>query len=212
MHYQHYCGPEGYGFSGHHHRRSGFGPFGRSRRGPGGGGFGFGRMFRDGDLKLIVLALIEHEPRHGYDIIKALEGRSGGFYSPSPGVVYPTLTYLEEVGYVTASADGAKRVYTIAEAGIEHLDKSREHVEAVLDQMEAFGEKMQRAKRWFDQGEDSPDEREPTSAAMKDLDQARQRLRALIVAATEGTEADQVRVAEILQRAADEVLGKKPSN
>ena len=213
MHYPYNCGPEGYAFGGRH-GRGGFGPFGRSRRGRGGGGFRFGRMLGDGDLKLIALALIEQEPRHGYDIIKALEERSGGFYSPSPGVVYPTLTYLEEVGYVTATPDGTKRVYTIAETGAAHLNENRTHVEAILDQMEAFGEKMQSAKRWFDQGEDGSEHRpsEPQSEAIKELDQARRRLRALIVAATEGTEADQLRVAEILQRAADEVLGKKTAN
>ena len=76
-----------------------------------------GKMLADGDLRLIVLALLDEGPRHGYDIIKALEEKSGGLYSPSPGVVYPTLTYLEEAGYATASTDGNKRVYTITDAG-----------------------------------------------------------------------------------------------
>src|SRR5262249_28874535 len=58
-----------------------------------------GKMLADGDLRLIVLVLLEDGPRHGYDIIKALEEKSSGIYSPSPGVVYPTLTYLEEAGY-----------------------------------------------------------------------------------------------------------------
>src|SRR5947209_2749977 len=70
-----------------------------------------GRMLADGDLRLIVLVLLEDSPRHGYDVIKALEERSGGIYSPSPGVVYPTLTYLEEAGYATAASEGNKRVY-----------------------------------------------------------------------------------------------------
>src|SRR5882762_4815796 len=61
-----------------------------------------GKMLADGDLRLIVLVLLEDGPRHGYDVIKALEERSSGIYSPSPGVVYPTLTYLEEAGYTTA--------------------------------------------------------------------------------------------------------------
>jgi DNA-binding PadR family transcriptional regulator len=217
MNYRDGCGPGGYGFGGRHHRRHSFGPFGfefGGRGGPGGGGFRFGRMLRDGDLRLIALALIEQEPRHGYDIIKALEERSGGFYSPSPGVVYPTLTFLEEAGYVTASAEGNKKIYAISEAGKAHLDENRETVDAVFEQMEAFARKMERARKWFDWAEGSWEDRpseKPTSEAMKGLDQARRRLRALIVAATEGSEDDQRKVTEVLQRAADEILGKGPA-
>jgi DNA-binding PadR family transcriptional regulator len=209
MHYRYSCGPEAFFFASRHRRHRGFGPFGRG--GPGGGSFRFGRMLGDGDLRLIALALIEQEPRHGYDIIKALEERSGGFYSPSPGVVYPTLTYLEEAGQVTATADGNKKIYTISEAGIAHLNENREAVEAMLEQMEVFGHKMDRARQWFQKEEVVWEERDskPQSEAMAELDQARRRLRALIVAATEGSEEDQKRVAEILRRAADEVLGKR---
>src|SRR3954462_11675737 len=88
-------------------RRAGAG-FGATMRG--------GKMLADGDLRLIVLVLLEEAPRHGYDIIKALEQRSSGIYSPSPGVVYPTLTYLEEANYATAASEGNKRVYSITEA------------------------------------------------------------------------------------------------
>ena len=215
MHYRHHCGPGAYFFGGRHGRRGGFGPFGGGfGRGPGGGGFRFGRMLGDGDLRLIALALIEQEPRHGYDIIKALEERSGGFYSPSPGVVYPTLTYLEEAGQVTTTADGNKKIYTITDAGKAHLDDNRGEVDALLDQMQAFAHKMERVREWFG-GEDWSWEEKPSkpqSEAMKELDQARRRLRALIVAATEGSEEDQKRIAAILKRAADEVLGKDKSN
>lgn len=213
MHYRYGCGPRDFRFGGRHSGR-GFGPFGfefGGRGGPGGGGFRFGRMLRDGDLRLIALALIEQEPRHGYDIIKALEERSGGFYSPSPGVVYPTLTFLEEAGYVTAASEGNKKVYSISEAGKAHLDENRETVAAIFDQMESFAEKMQRARKWFDWAEGSWQERpgdEPQTETLKELDQARRRLRALILAATEGTEDDQRKVTEALRRAADEILGK----
>ena len=88
--------------------RGGFGPFGHGFRGGGRGGGGdflrAGRMLGDGDLRLIALLLLEEQPRHGYDIIRALEERSSGSYSPSPGVVYPTLTFLEEAGYVTSAS------------------------------------------------------------------------------------------------------------
>src|SRR5262245_12672047 len=90
-----------------------------------------GKMLADGDLRLIVLVLLEEAPRHGYDIIKALEERSSGIYSPSPGVVYPTLTFLEEAGYATSSNDGNKRVYSITEPGRAYLKENREAADAV---------------------------------------------------------------------------------
>src|ERR1700749_3387772 len=95
---------------GRHHRHGG-----RHGRGDFGGGdtMRAGRMLAQGDLRLLALALIAEQPSHGYEIIKVLEDKTGGWYAPSPGVVYPTLTYLEEAGYVTVQADGAKRLYTI---------------------------------------------------------------------------------------------------
>ena len=90
-------------------RRGRFGGFG-GRHGGFGGRFGEGgedfmrarRMLAQGDLRLVALALIAEAPRHGYEIIKLLEEKTSDWYSPSPGIVYPTLTYLEEAGYVTA--------------------------------------------------------------------------------------------------------------
>src|SRR6188472_98465 len=81
-----------------------------------------GRMLAQGDLRLIALALIAEQPRHGYEIIKVLEDKTAGWYSPSPGIVYPTLTYLEEVGYLTAQPEGAKRLYTITPERRAHLE------------------------------------------------------------------------------------------
>src|SRR3979411_2256567 len=77
--------------------------------GLGGRGFFGGRKLGSGELQLVILALLEERPRHGYEIIKALEETSKGFYAPSPGMVYPALTYLEEVGEATAEADGRKK-------------------------------------------------------------------------------------------------------
>ena len=83
-----------------------------------------GRMLAQGDLRLLALALIAEQPRHGYEIIKVLEEKTEGWYAPSPGIVYPTLTYLEEAGYVTAQADGAKRLYTITGEGRAYLERT----------------------------------------------------------------------------------------
>lgn len=98
-------------------------------RGAGGGGpwrGGGGRMFEQGDLKLVVLRLLEDKPRHGYDIIKALEEHSGGLYSPSPGAVYPTLQLLEELGQARAVDEGGgRKIYEITDAGRAYLAAHR---------------------------------------------------------------------------------------
>ena len=99
-----------------------------------------GRMLAQGDLRLIALALIEQEPRHGYEIIKLVEEKTAEWYSPSPGIVYPTLTYLEEAGYVTASAEGSKKLYTITDEGRAYLAANRELVDVVLARLAAVGE------------------------------------------------------------------------
>ena len=101
-----------------------------------------GRMLAQGDLRLLALALIAEQPRHGYEIIKVLEEKTAGWYAPSPGIVYPTLTYLEEAGYVTAQADGAKKLYTITGEGRAYLEENRAFVDAVLERLEAVGERV----------------------------------------------------------------------
>jgi DNA-binding PadR family transcriptional regulator len=114
-------------------RGGGFG----GRDGHGGpAGRGFGRVFDHGDLRLVVLALIGEAPRHGYEIIKAIEERVAGSYSPSPGVIYPTLTLLQELGQVTSEEQGGKKLYTITDEGRRHLEASKPAVEAVLARMQ----------------------------------------------------------------------------
>ncbi|MFO1038083.1 MAG: PadR family transcriptional regulator [Geminicoccaceae bacterium] len=98
-----------------------------------GRGRGRGRMFESGDLRLIVMQLLADRPRHGYEIIKALEERVGGGYSPSPGVVYPTLTLLEELGHATVSEERAgRRLYALTEEGRTALEASRSTLDAIL--------------------------------------------------------------------------------
>src|SRR5215472_8533618 len=96
---------------------------GRRHRHHRGGRFGLGRLFAHGDLRLVILHLIAEQPRHGYDIIKAIEDQVGGTYSPSAGVVYPTLTMLEELGHVTVSiSNGSKKLHIITAEGQAYLD------------------------------------------------------------------------------------------
>ena len=138
------------------HRRHGFGFGGRPGFG-GGDMIRAGRMLATGDLRLIALALIAEQPRHGYEIIKVLEEKTSGWYSPSPGIVYPTLTYLEEVGYVTAQSEGAKRLYTITDEGRAHLEANRDLADTVLDRLAAIGERVARWRRMS--GRDDEDRR-----------------------------------------------------
>ncbi|MTV31771.1 PadR family transcriptional regulator [Rhodoblastus acidophilus] len=120
-------------------RGGGRGPFGRGGPGGGhGGGRERKRMFEGGELRMVMLLLIEQEPRHGYDIIRELEARTGGAYAPSAGVIYPTLTLLEETGLVAAQASGAKKLYAITDEGQAELDKSRAEAEAALARLEAL--------------------------------------------------------------------------
>jgi DNA-binding PadR family transcriptional regulator len=101
-----------------------------------GGGFGrrggrLGRFLEHGDLRLLVLDLLNQQPRHGYDIIKAIETLTGGAYAPSPGVIYPTLTLLEELGQAEASAEGAKKCYHITDAGRTALAENQAGLAAI---------------------------------------------------------------------------------
>src|SRR3984885_3967400 len=110
-------GPPGGFFGFGHHFGEGFGP-----RGAGRGGFGPGRKLGSAHLQLLLLALLAEKPSHGYELIKAVEERSSGYYSPSPGMVYPALTYLEEIGYASVALEGTRKLYTITDEGRAYLD------------------------------------------------------------------------------------------
>ena len=133
------------------HRRGRFGGFGGRHGGFGGSGgedlMRARRMLVQGDLRLVALALIAEAPRHGYEIIKLLEEKTADWYSPSPGIVYPTLTYLEEAGYVTAATEGSKKLYTITDEGRSYLEGNRDLVNVVLDRLAALGERVNRWRR-----------------------------------------------------------------
>jgi DNA-binding PadR family transcriptional regulator len=95
------------------------------------------RFFAHGDLRLVILRLIAEKPRHGYEIIKEIEERVAGAYSPSPGVIYPTLTLLEELGYVAVSpGEGARKLHTITDAGRTFLAANGPAVDALFARME----------------------------------------------------------------------------
>lgn len=102
---------------------------------------GRGRMFEQGDLRYVILRLLEEKPRHGYDIIKDLEERSGGAYSPSPGTVYPTLTLLEDQGFARArEEEGGRKIYEITEEGRKHLAEHSTTVDDIFSRISRFVE------------------------------------------------------------------------
>ncbi len=112
-----------------------------------------GRKLGSSELQLVILALIEERPRHGYEIIKALEETSKGFYTPSPGMVYPALTYLEELGCATVETEGTKKLYQITDAGRAMLEDNRVMVDAILAQLARVGSKMERVRQMFTRDE-----------------------------------------------------------
>lgn len=117
----------GFGHGRHGHERHG---------GGGGGGRGRRRMFDGGELKLVLLRLIADQPRHGYDLIREVEERTGGAYAPSPGVVYPTLTLLADMGLIEeASEGGSRKLFAITEAGTAHLAENEADVAALFERL-----------------------------------------------------------------------------
>ena len=154
------------------------------------------------DLQLLILALLSEKPAHGYELIKALSDRSGGYYHPSPGMVYPALTYLEEIGYASFESEGTRKLYSITDAGRAHLEENRSFADTILAQLKWVGEKMGAMRNAFSSEADSGD------AMSTKLRAARARLRAALMETRGASEEEQRRVADILDRAADEIRRK----
>lgn len=169
----------------HHHRyesllRGSHGGGGRGSRGP--------KMFDAGALRFVVLKLIAEQPRHGYELMKEIEERAGGGYSPSPGVIYPLLSMLEDLGHVVVTQDGQKKLHTITPEGTAFLEANRALVEAVQARMPGGGH----------------------AHGSSGLRQSMHALKAVVIErAREGEPGDPrlERILAILQRAADEIRG-----
>lgn len=149
-----------------------------------------GRLFEQGDLKYVILRLLEEKPRHGYEIIKELEGRFGGSYVPSPGTVYPTLTMLEDLGYARAvPEEGGKKVYEITDEGRKYLAEHSTTVDDIFERIAKFVEGF-------------------TDTPMMELNQAFQRLARTTYKTATGHLGEKEmleRLRDIIRRAADEV-------
>jgi DNA-binding PadR family transcriptional regulator len=111
------------------------------RHGGHGGPGGAGKFFDSSDLRYLILHLISDTPRHGYEIIKLIESQSSGAHTPSPGIIYPTLTMLEEMGLAAVAVDGTRKLYAITEDGKRELKSNRGQVNAVLARMREAGER-----------------------------------------------------------------------
>jgi len=161
----HGCGKRGFAtgipeglFAGGKGFRGSWGPFHFDfDDGPGGGGWGGGRrhgrrdrkrMFEAGELRLVLLKLIADQPRHGYELIKAIEELTEGDYAPSPGVVYPTLTMLEDIGFILErKSKDSKKIYEATDEGRTHLAENEEEIDDLLERLEGHGRTRRHGQR-----------------------------------------------------------------
>ena len=201
-------------------RHGGFGfGFGGRHGFPGGldhAAFGRGRKLGAADLQLLLLALLAEKPSHGYELIKALDERSNGYYVPSPGMVYPALTYLDEIGHASVEAEGSKKRYSITEAGLTHLEGNRAAVDALFAQLAWIGKRMEDMRRAMS-GAPGDDEsadfdapgafrgRGRHAAGTPEVRQARRNLKTALVEKSGASASEQRRIVEILERAATEI-------
>lgn len=183
--------------------------------GLGGRGLRSGRKLGGKDLQLLVLALLAEAPAHGYELIRKIEERSAGFYTPSPGVVYPALTYLEELGQAEVEVAGNRKCYSITDIGLGRLNAHRDVANELFAELARIGARMERAQRAFEHGERDDEEIDSAAdvlpAEAGDSHDEVHVARLMLKRALHGTlphcSATQlVRVAEILRRAADEIV------
>ena len=187
---------------GRHGGRHRFGRGGHGFFGRGGDDFPGARRLSSQDLQLVILALLADKAAHGYELIKIIEERSEGFYTPSPGVIYPALTYLEEVGHASVAQDGGRKLYSITPQGEAYLAEQRGTADAILQALSRIGRRMDEVREAFagvsDLDADASDE----------LHRARHNLKRALRSKHGSDSAEARRIAGILERAAAEILGK----
>jgi DNA-binding PadR family transcriptional regulator len=183
----------------------------------GAAGMRMGRFLSSDELQLVILRLLSEKPRHGYEIIKAIEEHTSGVYAPSPGVVYPALTYLEEVSYAVSQAEGAKKLFQITQAGSEYLEKNRERAAMILDRLRFHGEKMAYVHEQMEQeeaageywagamGARGKDEWRELKAEFHEI---RRALKSAIYEKLGASSEEKRRVLEVLRKAIAEIRGK----
>lgn len=173
-----------------------------------------GRKFGSEELQLMLLALLKEQPSHGYELIKALETRSNGYYCPSPGMVYPALTYLEELDYAAVEVHGNRKRYHLADAGLVFLEANRDRIELLFAGLKHAARKM----AWVKQALTDEAAAEPgavgASGWLPEFVEARRAMKMALFQRSEASIAEQRRIAAILKRATSEILdvGYTPSN
>jgi DNA-binding PadR family transcriptional regulator len=186
-------------------RRHGVHGFGRAFGGGfmGGDGVPPGRKLSTAELQLVLLSLLSEQPAHGYELIRILEERSGGFYTPSPGMIYPALTYLDEIGHAVATADGNRKLYAITESGRAHLAANKDQADMILTALARIGGRMADIREAFSGLQDADPQ------ASDDLHHARHALKHALYR-SRGCSADEARrIARILAAATAEILRKE---
>jgi DNA-binding PadR family transcriptional regulator len=171
--------------------------------GMGGRAFRAGRRLASGDLQLVLLALLAERPSHGYELIKALEERSDGFYSPSPGMVYPALTWLEEMSYASVTAEGVKKLYSITDAGRAYLAENQDAADAMLSQLEHVGRKMGRLREALGGIEEDED------TDWRELEAVRRELKRALREKRRSSPEEKSRVIAILTQALEQIRGRR---
>ena len=203
-------GSRGHGGGHHDHssHRHGHGRHGGPGRFEGGfasaGGFRAGRKLSSGDLQLLILALLARQAAHGYELIRTIEELSGGFYAPSPGMIYPALTYLDEIGHATSEADGNKKLFRITETGRAALEADRAGADRILEDFARIGSKMG-AVRDVIEGRGPASGEDPEAHGHHALEIARQAIKTSLFHKRGCSPQEATRLADILRRAVEEI-------
>ena len=195
---------------GRHRGHQGFGHFGRGFMeggGMGGRGFGMGRKLALGTCSSSSSSCSTRNHATATKSSRSSDERSKGFYVPSPGMVYPALTYLEEIGHATVAVDGARKLYSITESGKEHLAKNLSTADALFTQFGRVGERMDRVRRALD-AEESGEEPEHERRGSRELHRARRDLKLALADKWHSSREEQQRIAAILARATAEITGR----
>jgi len=161
-----------------------------------------GRKFEAADLQLVILSILAEHSAHGYELIKTIEERSGGFYTPSPGVIYPALTYLSDIGHASVEQAGTRKLYTITDEGKSHLASNRAAVDAILDTLSRIGGRMDDVRDAF-AGVDDAD-----AGGSDEIRRARHALRDAIRRKRGCDSHEAGRLVGILDRATADILSK----
>jgi predicted O-methyltransferase YrrM/DNA-binding PadR family transcriptional regulator len=192
-----FCGPEEHGHGGPHKH-------GHGKHRHGKHGLHSGRKLSSSDLQMVLLLLMAKQPSHGYELIKALEERTDGFYVPSAGMIYPALTYLEEIELISVQPKGTKKLYELTSEGHAYLKQNQETAEGILAELERAGAQLANARQAFAEGAEEWEDNE-------ELETARRGLRRAVRERAPYTADEARRIAGILDLATADIIGDAPS-